>query len=71
MVAQCYWAILDSDLRFLVVDPVFERELGNLQGVLGTSLLSWIHEEEVEAARRDMASVTLSGTVTRSVRRDS
>lgn len=64
------WALLSTDLRFLVLDPVLAyhlREQAN--DILDTSLLEFVHPEERASAKEDLGGVlrerTLHGSVTR------
>jgi len=67
---RCYWALLSSDLRFLVLDPVLAYHLHEqASDILNTSLLEFVHPEERNSAKQDLGGVlnerTLHGSVTR------
>ncbi|TCD60860.1 hypothetical protein EIP91_009393 [Steccherinum ochraceum] len=67
---RCYWSLLSPDLRFLYVDPVLASHLAEqADGIIGQSLLAYVHPDEQASAEHDLGSVleskTLHGSVTR------
>ena len=64
--------LLNASFSFLFLDPVLMSHMKEqADGLIGHSLLEFIHPDEVENARVDLQSVVenkaLHGTVTRSV----
>ncbi|GAB1525103.1 hypothetical protein RhiTH_008260 [Rhizoctonia solani] len=67
---RCYWNLLDSDLRYLYLDPTCFVHMGaEAEKVIGTCLLDYVHPDEQQSARADLRNVldsrTLHGSVTR------
>ncbi|KZV83131.1 hypothetical protein EXIGLDRAFT_684196 [Exidia glandulosa HHB12029] len=67
---RCYWALLSHELEFLFLDPVLAHHLGpQKDGLMGRSLLEFVHPDERDSAANDLAGVleskTLHGSVTR------
>ncbi|KAG6895337.1 hypothetical protein C0992_001759 [Termitomyces sp. T32_za158] len=67
---RCYWALLDSDLRFVYLDPVLAAHLDEqAPAILARSLLDFVHPDEQASAKLDLGGVldsrTLHGSVTR------
>ncbi|KAH7341673.1 hypothetical protein B0J17DRAFT_268063 [Rhizoctonia solani] len=67
---RCYWNLLDSELRYLYLDPTCFAHMGKeAEKVIGTCLLEYVHPDEQESARADLRNVldsrTLHGSVTR------
>ncbi|KAG6837374.1 hypothetical protein H0H93_010532 [Arthromyces matolae] len=67
---RCYWALLDSELHFVYLDPVLQSHLEEQSSLLrGKSLLDFVHPDEYASARIDLGGVldsrTLHGSVTR------
>jgi hypothetical protein len=64
------WNILDSELRYLYLDPTCYVHMGKeAEKVIGTCLLDYVHPDEQQSARADLRNVldsrTLHGSVTR------
>ncbi|KAL7417192.1 hypothetical protein BDY24DRAFT_162440 [Mrakia frigida] len=67
---RCYWSLLTSDLEFLYLDPVLQHHMGaQHHSMLGTSLFSYLHPEELEQAKTDLKGIVDSGTLFGSVTR--
>ncbi|KAB5596197.1 hypothetical protein CTheo_469 [Ceratobasidium theobromae] len=67
---RCYWSLLDSELRYLYLDPAcFAHMAEQATGLIGTCLLDYVHPDEQQSARADLRNVldsrTLHGSVTR------
>ncbi|KAJ1307638.1 hypothetical protein OPQ81_001732 [Rhizoctonia solani] len=67
---RCYWSLLDSELRYLYLDPTcFAHMGGEADKLIGTCLLDYVHPDEQQSARADLRNVldsrTLHGSVTR------
>ncbi|KDN44198.1 hypothetical protein RSAG8_05671, partial [Rhizoctonia solani AG-8 WAC10335] len=67
---RCYWNLLDSELRYLYLDPTCFVHMGEqAKKVIGTCLLDYVHPDEQKSARADLRGVmdsrTLHGSVTR------
>ncbi|CAE6505131.1 unnamed protein product [Rhizoctonia solani] len=67
---RCYWNLLDSELRYLYLDPTCFAHMGDeAEKVIGTCLLDYVHPDEQQSARVDLRNVldsrTLHGSVTR------
>ncbi|CAE6354072.1 unnamed protein product [Rhizoctonia solani] len=67
---RCYWHLLDSELRYLYLDPTCSAHMGEeAEKVIGTCLLDYVHPDEQKSARVDLGNVldsrTLHGSVTR------
>ncbi|CAE6425817.1 unnamed protein product [Rhizoctonia solani] len=67
---RCYWNLLDSELRYLYLDPTCFVHMGEqAKKVIGTCLLDYVHPDEQKSARADLQDVmdsrTLHGSVTR------
>ncbi|KAG5647397.1 hypothetical protein DXG03_000467 [Asterophora parasitica] len=67
---RCYWALLSSELQFIYLDPVLQSHLeAQAELLVGKSLLSFVHPDEVASAKIDLGGVlesrTLHGSVTR------
>jgi hypothetical protein len=66
------WALLSANLDFIYLDPVLSHHLdGQRDALIGKSLLSFIHPDEVASAQDDLRKVieskALHGSVTRYV----
>ncbi|KIY43960.1 hypothetical protein FISHEDRAFT_77882 [Fistulina hepatica ATCC 64428] len=67
---RCYWALLSADLTFIYLDPVFAAHLeAQAENLIGKALLQFVHPDEQQSAKADLANVmesrTLHGSVTR------
>lgn len=59
---RCYWSILSPALDFVFIDPVLHRHLGeDSSKFLGTSLLDYVHPEEVANLRTDLVGDPVTG----------
>jgi len=66
------WTLLSSELDFIYLDPVLASHLGEqADGLVGKSLLAFVHPDEEASAKKDLSTVpesrSLHGSVTRSV----
>ena len=81
---RCYWTLLSPSLQFLYLDPVLQAHLSDppeedvkpsattkskADGMIGKTLLDYVHPEEQNSAKIDLGQVldskTLHGSVTR------
>ncbi|KAG8763654.1 hypothetical protein FRC11_014631 [Ceratobasidium sp. 423] len=67
---RCYWSLLDSELKYLYLDPTCFVHMGEqAEKIIGTCLLEYVHPDEHKSARADLRKVldsrTLDGSVTR------
>ena len=54
---RCYWAILSPALDFVFVDPILHTHLADeCSKFIGTSLLEYVHPEEVVKMSKDLVS---------------
>ncbi|KAK2462978.1 hypothetical protein APHAL10511_005030 [Amanita phalloides] len=66
----CYWALLNSSLDFIYLDPVLSDHLADQANLLlGKSLIQFVHPDEQASAKHDIGSVvqrkTMHGSITR------
>ncbi|KAF8639423.1 hypothetical protein AX17_001513 [Amanita inopinata Kibby_2008] len=67
---RCYWALLNSTLDFIYLDPVLASHLDEQADLLiGKSLLQFVHPDEQASAKQDLGTVvdnkTMHGSITR------
>ncbi|PFH53050.1 hypothetical protein AMATHDRAFT_73596 [Amanita thiersii Skay4041] len=67
---RCYWALLNSTLDFIYLDPVLANHLEEQADLLiGKSLIQFVHPDEQASAKQDLGSVvdskTMHGSITR------
>ncbi|KAF8625538.1 hypothetical protein AX15_005305 [Amanita polypyramis BW_CC] len=67
---SCYWALLNSSLDFIYLDPVLSVHLAEQADLLlGKSLIQFVHPDEQTSAKHDIGGVvdrkTMHGSITR------
>ncbi|KAH9815892.1 hypothetical protein DFH28DRAFT_967240 [Melampsora americana] len=54
---DCFWAILDRELKFIYVDPKLQRELeGHSDQILSTSIYNYIHPADLDSVMSELDS---------------
>ncbi|PWN20761.1 hypothetical protein BCV69DRAFT_198880 [Microstroma glucosiphilum] len=75
---RCYWALFSTesgpsnpyDLTFIFCDPVLQNHLNTEADlIIGKSFFDYVHPEQKEQARSDLAQIVASGTLFGSVTR--
>ncbi|EGG07742.1 uncharacterized protein MELLADRAFT_62443 [Melampsora larici-populina 98AG31] len=52
---DCFWAILDRELKFIYVDPKLQRELeGHSDQILSTSIYNYIHPADLDGVMPEL-----------------
>lgn len=52
---DCFWAILDRELKFIYVDPKLQRELeGHSDQILSTSIYKYIHPADLDGVMSEL-----------------
>ncbi|KAF8348816.1 hypothetical protein F5887DRAFT_1059806 [Amanita rubescens] len=68
--SSCYWALLNSSLDFIYLDPILSSHLADQAGLLlNKSLIDYVHPDEQASAKHDIGGVverkTMHGSITR------